>query len=146
MMASTFAIKPGDSLTRQYPFAMFGESGYAIEVHGPNGFYRSFTGRADSRHVEAWTSYEQRGKDLTGNLLVRLRNPAGEPMRVEIETMRTRQSLCPEESKLARKYRLFWISSKVTAGMTILSRQVAQTRKRVLPAGWKLEGQALAIP
>ena len=84
MMASTFAIKPGDSLTRQYPFAMFGDSGYAIEVHGPNGFYRSFTGRADSRHVEAWTSYEQRGKDLTGNLLVRLRNPAGEPMRVEI--------------------------------------------------------------
>ena len=84
MMASTYAVKPGDSLTCQYPFAMFADSGYAIEVHGPNGFYRSFTGRADSRHVEARTSYEQPGKDLTGNLLVRLRNAAGEPVRVEI--------------------------------------------------------------
>jgi phospholipase C len=85
MMASTFALKPGDSLTRQYPFAMFADSGYAIEVYSPNGFYRSFTGRADSRHVEARTSYEQSGKDLTGNLLVRLHNTAGEPVTVEIK-------------------------------------------------------------
>ena len=46
MMAATYAVKPGDILTRQYPFAMFTDTGYAIEVHGPNGFYRSFTGRA----------------------------------------------------------------------------------------------------
>src|SRR5277367_839696 len=84
MMAATYAVKPGDSLTRQYPFAMFADSGYAIEVHGPNGFYRSFTGRADSRHVEARTSYEPSGKDLTGDLLVHLHNTAGEPVRVEI--------------------------------------------------------------
>jgi phospholipase C len=84
MMASTFALKPGDSLTRQYPFAMFADSGYAIEVHGPNGFYRSFIGRADSRHIDVKTSYEQQGKDLTGNLLVRLRNAAGESVSVEI--------------------------------------------------------------
>ena len=48
MMAATYAVKPGDSMTRQYPFAMFADESYAIEVHGPNGFYRSFTGRADS--------------------------------------------------------------------------------------------------
>ncbi len=84
MMAATYAVKPGDSLTRQYPFAMFADAGYAIEVHGPNGFYRSFTGRADSRHVEVRTSYEHRGEDLTGNVLVRLRNAADKPVSVEI--------------------------------------------------------------
>ena len=63
---------------------MFADAGYAIEVHGPNGFYRSFTGRADSRHVEVRTSYEHRGEDLTGNVLVRLRNAADKPVSVEI--------------------------------------------------------------
>jgi len=84
-MAATYALKAGDSLSRQYPFAMFGDAGYAIEVHGPNGFYRSFTGRADSHLVEVRTSYEQRGEDLTGNVLVHLRNTAAKPVGVEIE-------------------------------------------------------------
>jgi phospholipase C len=63
---------------------MFADSGYAIEVHGPNGFYRSFTGRADSLHLEVRTSYEQTGKDLTGNALVRLRNGNAKAASVEI--------------------------------------------------------------
>jgi phospholipase C len=84
MMAATYAVKPGDSLTRQYPVAMFADAGYAIEVHGPNGFYRSFTGRIDSQHLGVQTSYEHTGKDLTGNVLVRLRNPAVKPVTVEI--------------------------------------------------------------
>ncbi len=84
MMAATYAVKPGDSLTRQYPFAMFTDAGYAIEVHGPNGFYRSFTGRAGSRLVEVQTSYEQTGKALTGNLLMRLRNAGDQSVSIEI--------------------------------------------------------------
>jgi phospholipase C len=84
MMAATFAVKPGDSLTRQYPFAMFADARYAIEVHGPNGFYRSFSGRADSLPVEVRTSYEHTGNGLSGNLLLRLRNSAGKPVTVEI--------------------------------------------------------------
>jgi phospholipase C len=84
MMAATYVVKPGDSLTRQYPFAMFTDPGYFIEVHGPNGFYRSFTGRTDSHHLEVRTSYEHQGKALTGNVLVRLRNPAAKPVTVEI--------------------------------------------------------------
>ena len=64
---------------------MFGDSGYAIEVHAPNGFYRSFRGRADSHLVEVRTSYEQRGKGLTGNLLINLRSTTGKPVSVEIE-------------------------------------------------------------
>ncbi len=95
MMASTYAVKAGDTLTRQYPLALFGDSGYAIEVHGPNGFYRSFSGstgsgstgsgRADSHPLEVRTSYEQRAKNLTGNVLVHLRTAADEPVNVEIK-------------------------------------------------------------
>jgi phospholipase C len=85
LMAATYAVKPGDSLTRQYPVALFADSGYAIEVHGPNGFYRTFTGRADSHHVEVQTSHERSGKDLTGNVLVRLRNATGKPISVEVK-------------------------------------------------------------
>ena len=84
MMAATYAVKAGDSLTRQYPFAMFADEGYAIAVHGPNGFYRSFTGRADSHLFELRTSYEHREQNLTGNLLIHLRNTAGGPISVEI--------------------------------------------------------------
>jgi phospholipase C len=84
MMAATYAIKPGDSLTHQYPFVMFADTGYDIEVHGPNGFYRSFTGRADSSHLDVRTSYEQTGKDLTGNVLIRLRNGTAKSISVEI--------------------------------------------------------------
>ncbi len=83
-MAATYAVRPGDSLTRQYPLAMFTDAGYAIEVHGPNGFYRSFSGRADSPHIEVRTSYEHTGKDLTPNVLVRLRNAAANPVSVEM--------------------------------------------------------------
>jgi phospholipase C len=84
MMAASYAVKPGDSLTRQYPFAMFADSGYAIEVHGPNGFYRSFTGRPDSQHLEVRTSYENTGKNLTGNVLVHWRNRGAKAVSVEL--------------------------------------------------------------
>jgi phospholipase C len=84
MMAATYAVKAGDTLTRQYPFAMFDDAGYAIEVHGPNGFYRSLTGRADSHPFELRTSYEHREQTLTGNLLIHLRNTASKPISVEI--------------------------------------------------------------
>jgi phospholipase C len=63
---------------------MFADTGYDIEVHGPNGFYRSFTGRADSSHLDVRTSYEQTGKDLTGNVLIGLRNGTAKSISVEI--------------------------------------------------------------
>jgi len=84
MMAATYAVKAGDGLTRRYPFALFVDSVYAIEVHGPNGFYRSFTGRGDHRPVDVQTSYEHNGKGWTGNVQVRLRNAADEPVDIEI--------------------------------------------------------------
>ncbi len=79
---ATYAVKAGDRLTPQYPVA---DSGYAIEVHGPNGFYRSFTGGAASHPVEVRTSYERKGNEFTGNVLVLLRSTAERPVSIEIK-------------------------------------------------------------
>jgi phospholipase C len=85
MIVATYAIKPGDSITRQYPLTMFAEAGYDIEVQGPNGFYRSFTGRSESQNLVVQMSYEHTGKALTGNAVVRLRNPGSRQVTVEVK-------------------------------------------------------------
>ena len=85
MTAATYAVKPGDDLTRQYPFTLFDDSQYAIEVHGPNGFYRSFTGSHASHPLEVRADYEKREKNLTGNLVLHLRNPGGDRVTIEIK-------------------------------------------------------------
>jgi phospholipase C len=84
MMAATYAVKPGDTLMRQIPMSMFGDSGYSIEVLGPNGFYRSFTGRAALSRLAVRTSYERRGVELTGDVEVQLHNKSGEPVSIAI--------------------------------------------------------------
>jgi phospholipase C len=85
MMAATYAVKAGDSLTHELPVALFNDWAYAVEVHGPNGFYRSFTGRADSRAVEVESSYEQDGQRLTGNVVVRVRNRSEGPINIQVQ-------------------------------------------------------------
>jgi phospholipase C len=84
MTAATYAVKAGDTLTVQIPMSTFADSGYSIEVMGPNGFYRSFTGQpgtgqsgtneAASIPLEVSISYERQGTELTGNVQVRLQN------------------------------------------------------------------------
>jgi phospholipase C len=74
MIPATFAVKAGDTLTQQFPVALFANSGYAVEVHGPNGFYRSFAGAAGSSPIAVSISYESRGGQPTGNVAVKLRN------------------------------------------------------------------------
>lgn len=72
--AATFAVKAGDTLQQKYPLSLFAESKYSIEVHAPNGFYRSFTGSADSHDLAARTEYERKGPEFTGNIVMHLRN------------------------------------------------------------------------
>jgi phospholipase C len=85
MMAATYAVKPGDTLTRQIPISMFADSGYSIEVLGPNGFYRSFTGRTASFPLTVRTSYELHGTELTGDVQLQLHNKSTEPVSIAIE-------------------------------------------------------------
>jgi phospholipase C len=72
---ATYALQAGDAMTLQYPLSIFAELRYVIEVHGPNGFYRDFTGRAGSPlPIGVSLQYEPGDAGLTGNISMRLRN------------------------------------------------------------------------
>ena len=71
--AATYAVKAGASVVRSYPLSSFRE-GYSVEVHAPNGFYRSFTGLASAALVKAELEYEKHGGGPTGNVIVHLQN------------------------------------------------------------------------
>jgi phospholipase C len=74
MQAATYAVKPGDTLHKQFPLSLFENANYFIVVHGPNGFYRAFHGDSASRHLQVRTEYEGIATNLTGNMRVHLRN------------------------------------------------------------------------
>src|SRR5690348_1361888 len=85
MLAASFAVKAGDTLTRQFPLAMFAGGKYLLEVYGPNGFYRAFSGRtALPEAVEVRTACELNASGPTGSVQVRLRNTTGNPVSVTI--------------------------------------------------------------
>jgi phospholipase C len=82
--AATYAVKPGDTLHERFPLSLFADSKYAIDVHGPNGFYRSFMGDSASPHIQVHTTYEERWRRLTGNVRVHLHNTGSEPFKATI--------------------------------------------------------------
>ena len=85
MMVATYAVKPGDTLHEEFPLSLFTDARYSIDVHGPNGFYRSFTGDFHGSTVQVHTVYERVGSLLTGNVLVLLRNPGERPLAVTVQ-------------------------------------------------------------
>jgi phospholipase C len=81
--------------------SIFADSGYSIEVHGPNGFYRSFTGRSAGVPLAVRTSYERGATGLTGNVQVLLHNQSTEPVNVAI---------------MDNSYKSDTVTRKITAG------------------------------
>jgi phospholipase C len=84
MQSATYAVQAGDILTRRFALATFADSRYDIEIHGPNGFYRLFSGGSESHPVAVRAAYEGEGNKLTGNLALFLRNPSDEPAGIAI--------------------------------------------------------------
>ena len=83
MRAATYTVRAGDALHEEYSLSLFyGE--YSIDVHGPNGFYRSFTGEAKAAGVKASAAYEMKGTALTGNILVHLENASEKALTVTV--------------------------------------------------------------
>jgi len=85
MVVATYVVKAGDTLLEAFPLSLFKDGQYSIDVHGPNGFYRSYVGSADAPAVLVHTSYEQRGANLTGNVQVLMSNLGKEPITVTIQ-------------------------------------------------------------
>lgn len=84
MRAATYAVRAGDTLRERFPLELFAGSKYTIEVHGPNGFYRSFTGDAAAHQIAVAAEYEEKDSELTGNIRVHLRNTSAEPITVAV--------------------------------------------------------------
>jgi phospholipase C len=86
MVSSSYAVKAGDTLTKQIPLSSFADSGYQVEVHGANGFYRSFAGPTTASPVEVRTMYErsETGTALTGNVQLHIRNNSAQPIDIAI--------------------------------------------------------------
>jgi len=74
MRAATFTVRAGDALHEEFPLSLFAGGKYSIDVYGPNGFYRSFTGDAKTPDVKVSAVYELKGTSLTGNVLLNLTN------------------------------------------------------------------------
>lgn len=84
IQAATWAVRAGDTLRQAYPLTLFRNGNFLIEVHGPNGFYRSFSGAAGAHQVRVRAEYERMKERPTGNLRVHLQNPGNRQMAVTI--------------------------------------------------------------
>jgi len=84
MAVATYTVKPGDTLSETFPMAMFTGGKYELDVHGPNGFYRSFAGDAQGHDVQVKTAYEKKGSRLSGNVEVVVRNPGDKQVTVAV--------------------------------------------------------------
>jgi len=73
----SFAVKAGDRLTYSWPLTAFENSIHHLRVHGPNGFYREFSGNGNDPKVEISADYEgsrlNKAK-LTGNVRINFMN------------------------------------------------------------------------
>lgn len=85
MRVATYGVKPGDTLREKFPLSLFADANYAIDVHAPNGFYRSFSGDTSSPNILVRTEYERSGTQLTGNVNVHLRNIGDQPLTARIQ-------------------------------------------------------------
>jgi len=84
MVVATYVVRSGDTMTEVFPMSFFTGGKYEVEVHGPNGFYRSFAGDAHGNDVQVRTAYEKKGSRLSGNVEVVVRNPTGKPVTVAV--------------------------------------------------------------
>ena len=103
MTAATFAVKPGDVLRQEFALEMFADERYLIDVHGPNGFYRSFMGASQASPLHIEVVHERRGSEISGNVEVRLRNVGQAPLAVTLQD---------------NSYKTATIAKKVAAGVT----------------------------
>ncbi|HEY5381296.1 MAG TPA: phospholipase C, phosphocholine-specific [Acidobacteriaceae bacterium] len=84
MRVATYAVKPGDTLREEFPLAAFEDGAYEIDVHGPNGFFRSFRGRAEDAAVQTSAAYERKGKAPTGNVQMKVRNAGAHAVTIAV--------------------------------------------------------------
>ena len=84
MIVATYAVKAGDTLQEAFPISLFADNKYEIEVHGPNGFYRRFTGDKKASPLTVRCTYEHAGNMLSGDVAAHIKNPGTQPVTVTV--------------------------------------------------------------
>jgi phospholipase C len=78
-LVRNYAVAAGDQLTDDFPLTLFADGGYDLRVHGPNGFYRRFSGIRVDPPVVFNLDYEfAPDYKLSGRLLLRVVNTDGD--------------------------------------------------------------------
>lgn len=79
----TYAVKAGDALTDSWKARDFSEGSYHLNVHGPNGFFRTFRGHTTDPQVEVACSYEKDAKkNFSGRLLLSITNKSSKAVTI----------------------------------------------------------------
>ncbi len=76
-----YAVASGDTLEDELSIEKFENSQYNICIHGPNGFFRHFTGGVNDADLNIICNYEQKSllnKLPTGNLILKIDNKASQ--------------------------------------------------------------------
>jgi phospholipase C len=95
MVAGTYVVKAGDTLTQSFPVK---DGKYSIDVHAPNGFFRSFNGTSTAP-VMVQGVYEQKSGRLSGNIALQVKNSGKNP--VQIAVMDHSYGLAPVRKNVA---------------------------------------------
>jgi phospholipase C len=81
MVAGTYVVKAGDTLTQTF---LVKDGKYSIDVHAPNGFFRSFNGTVKTP-VTVQVIYERHGGKLSGNVALQVKNSSNTPLQVAVK-------------------------------------------------------------
>ena len=79
----SYAVIAGDSISDGFALEKDKKS-YNIQLHGPNGFYRSFRNEGKTPALGLKAYYESKNQKLTGNLVIRMENREDTPLRISI--------------------------------------------------------------
>jgi phospholipase C len=83
LRSASYTVAAGDGLQESWPL----DDTYHFEVHGPNGFFREFTGGKDDPALTIACVYEADAanpKRLTGHIALHCANTGGKPCTIEI--------------------------------------------------------------
>jgi phospholipase C len=83
---ATYAVAAGNHVIASFPLSLFRDGEYAIDVHGPNGFYREFRGGVTDPIAQVSMRYEREASRWTGNPEIVLSNPNGSALTIAIRS------------------------------------------------------------
>ncbi|RPE08988.1 phospholipase C, phosphocholine-specific [Chitinophaga lutea] len=78
-----YAVKAGDRLTDEWD----AQTGYSLEVYGPNGFYREFKGDAADPGLTVKLTYTRTGNKPDGSIAFELHNTSAQGLEIAVADM-----------------------------------------------------------